>query len=94
VKALDINGPAFSFLCEKFPAGVFISSQILQLFRDHQFDLVLSNNEKAAWNAFQLVATGFLGNIKAVNFRKILEDLITCYEKLRCNMSLKMHFLH
>jgi hypothetical protein len=54
VKALDRNGPAFSILCEKFPrlsteikAGVFIGPQIRQLFRDPQFDLIPSDNEKA-----------------------------------------------
>jgi hypothetical protein len=38
--------------------------------------------------------TGFLRNVKAVNFRKLVENLITSYEKLGCNMSLNMHFLH
>jgi hypothetical protein len=90
VKALDRNGPAFSFLYAKFPrlstekikAGVFIGLQIRQLFRNPQFDLVLSDYEKAAWNAFQHVATGFLGNVKDVNFRKLVEDLITYVLKL------------
>jgi hypothetical protein len=93
VKALDRNGPAFSFLCEKYPRlskkkikGVFIGPQMRQLFRDPQCDLGLSDDEKAAWNAFQHVATGFLGNVKAINFRKLVEDLITSYEKLGCNM--------
>jgi hypothetical protein len=31
--------------------------------------------------------TGLLGNVKAVNFRRLVEDLITSYEKLGCNMS-------
>jgi hypothetical protein len=101
MKALDRNGPAFSFLCEKFPrlsmeknkAGVFISPQIHQLFRDPQVDLILTYDEKAAWNALQHITTGFLGQVKAVNFRKLVEDLTTCYEKLGCNMSPKMHFL-
>jgi hypothetical protein len=34
-----------------------------------------------------------LGKVKAANFRQLVEDL-NSYEKLRCNMSLKMHFLH
>jgi hypothetical protein len=71
-----------------------LAPQIRQLFRDPQFDLVLSDDEEAAWNAFRHVATGFLGNVKAVNFRKLVEDLITSYEKLGCNVSLKTHFLH
>jgi len=46
---------------------VFIGPQICQIFRDHKFDLTVSDDENAAWNAFWHVATGFLGNIKAIN---------------------------
>jgi hypothetical protein len=42
----------------------------------------VSDDEKAAWNASQHVATDFLGNVKTFNFRKHVEDLITSYEKL------------
>jgi hypothetical protein len=80
VKTLDRNGSALSFTCEKFPrlstekiqAGVVIDPQICQLFRNPQFDLVLSDDEQAAGNAFELAATGFLENVKAVNFRRLL----------------------
>jgi hypothetical protein len=85
VKVPYRNGPEFSNLREKFPrlstetirAGVFIGLQVRQLFTDLQFNLTLSDDEKAAWNAFRHVATGFLGNVKAVIFRKHVEDLIT-----------------
>jgi hypothetical protein len=79
---------------DKIKGCVFIHPQICQLFRDPLFDLILSDDKKAAWIAFRHVATGFVGNVKASNFRKLVEDLITFYEKLGCNMSLKMHFLH
>jgi hypothetical protein len=100
VKLLDRNGSAFSFLCEKFPrlsmekikVGVFVGPQIHQLFKDPQFELVLRDDEKAAWNAFQHV-TGFQGNAKLVKFRKLVKDLVTSHEKLGFSMSLKMHFL-
>ena len=75
-------------------AGVLIGPQIHQLFRNPQCDIVLSDDQKAVWNAFQHVATGFLGNVKAVNFRKLVENLITSDEQLSCNVSLKMQFLH
>jgi hypothetical protein len=102
VKAPDRNGPAFSFFCDKFQrlsieqikAGVFIGPQICELFRDPQFDFVFSVDKKAAWSAFRHVTVGFLGNVKAVNFSKLVDDLITSYKKLGCNMSLTMHFLH
>ena len=83
VKALDRNGRAFPFLCDKFPSlstgkikvGIFIDPQLRRLFRDLQFDLALSDDEKTAWSAFRHFSTGFLGSVKAVNFRKLLEDL-------------------
>ena len=56
VKAVVVKGPAFTYLCGKFPrltiekvkAGVFIGPQIRQLFKDQQFEALLSDKEKAA----------------------------------------------
>jgi hypothetical protein len=106
VKAMDQTGPAFRYLAEKFPGmsaakikegvfiGVFIGHQIRKPFRDEQFDHILSGNEKRAWNDFRLVATKFVGNNKAGNYRELVENLLLSYEELGCNMSLKIHFLH
>jgi hypothetical protein len=74
-------------------AGVFIGPQIRLLSRDPQFDPSLSDDQKAAWYVFRKDVTGFLGNIKAIHCRKLVEDLIISYEKLECSMSLTMHFL-
>ena len=100
VKALDVKGPAFMYLCGKFPMltfekvkGVFLVPQIRQLFKDQQFEGVLSDKEKAAWQSFEKVSNGFLVNVKAANFRELVQDLKDSYEQLGCNMSLKMHFL-
>ena len=38
-------------------------------------------------------SNGFLRNLKAANFRELVQDLMDSYEQLWCNMSLKMHFL-
>jgi hypothetical protein len=92
---------AFAYLREKFPrlnaektkAGVFIGPQIRQLFKDDCIECVLSDSEKTARKSFENVSTGLLGNVKAANFRQLVEDLLNYYEKLGCNMSLKMHFL-
>jgi hypothetical protein len=86
VEALDRNGPAFSVLGEKFPRlsketirlDVFTDPQICQLFRE--FSLTHSDEKKAVWNAYQHVANGFVGNVNAVNFRKLVEDPISAYE--------------
>jgi hypothetical protein len=32
--------------------------------------------------------------LKAANFRQLVEDLLNSYEKLGCDMSFNMHFLH
>jgi len=56
VKALDVKVPAFTYLRGKFPrltfekvkARVFIGPQIRQLFKDQQFEAVLSDKERAA----------------------------------------------
>jgi len=101
VKALDVKCLAFMYLYGKFPsftfekvkAGVFIGPQIRQLFKDQQFEAVLSDKEKAAWQSSEKVSNGLLGNFKAANFRELVQDLMDSYEELGRNMSLKMHFL-
>ena len=101
VKALDLKGPAFTYLCGKFPrltytklkAGVCIGPQIKYLFKDQQFESALSDKEKESWQSFEKFSNGFLGNFKPANFRALLQDLMYSYEQLGCNMSLKMHFL-
>jgi hypothetical protein len=96
VKALDMDFLAFTYQHEKFPrlraektkAGVFIGPQIRQLFKDDYFECVLSDSEKTAWKSCQNVSTGLLGNVKAANFRQLVENLLNSYEKLWCDMSL------
>jgi len=36
---------------------------------------VLSDKEKAAWQSFEKVSNGFLGNFKVANFREFVQDL-------------------
>ena len=84
--------PQAHFL-EKVKAGVFIGPQIRQLFKDRQFEAVLSDKEKAAWQSFEKFSNGFLRNSKAANFRELVQYLVDSYVQLECNMSLKMHIL-
>ena len=64
VKALDVKGPAFTYLCGKFPrltyeklkADVFIGPHIRQLFKNQQFEAVLSDREKTARQSFEEVS--------------------------------------
>ena len=72
---------------------MFIGTQIRQRFKDQQFEAVLSDKEKAAWQFFEKVSNGFLGNFNAGDFRELVQDLMDSYEHLGCNVSLNMHFL-
>ncbi|KAK1791329.1 hypothetical protein P4O66_013345, partial [Electrophorus voltai] len=79
VKAMDRNGSVFKYLSEKFPRiseakikeGIFVGPQICQLFIDEKFDYVLKGDEKKAWDAFRLVSTNFLGNVRAGNYEEL-----------------------
>ncbi|XP_077117201.1 uncharacterized protein LOC143773722 [Ranitomeya variabilis] len=101
VKGMNQEGNAFKYLRGKFPQlsdakvkeGVFIGPQIRDLLRDGNFDEILQGNEKAAWQAFRDVVRGFLGNRRVDNYVDIVNNLLTKYHKLGCNMSLKIHFL-
>jgi len=58
------------------------------------FKNLLQDDEKKAWDAFRLVSTNFLGNIRAENYKELIEDMLSLYQKLCCNVSLRIHMLH
>ena len=102
VKAMNQDGAAFKYVCNKFPVlskaklkeGIIVGPQISKLSKDEDFDHTLSGTEKVAWNAFRDVAHNFLWNAKAPNYIELVEHLIDSYKNMGCNMSLKIHFLH
>ena len=42
---------------------------------------------------FKRICKDFLRNHKAVNYKNVVQDLLTLYKVMGCNMSLKIHFL-
>jgi len=102
VKAMNQKEAAFTYLREKFPRlseaklkdGIFIGPQIQDLIKDKYFDSLFQGNEEAAWDSFKLVVKGFLGNRRAQNYEELINNLLQSYQKLGCNMALKIHFLH
>lgn len=101
VKAMDRNGTAFLYLRQKFlllsdakiREGVFTGPDIRSVLRDEVFERIITGDEQRAWHAFREVVTGFLGNRRADNYKDLVEELLSSYQKLGCNMSLKIHFL-
>jgi len=57
------------------------------------FEHIITGDEQRVWHAFQEVVTGFLGNRRADNYKDLVEELPSSYQKLGCNMSVKIHFV-
>jgi len=77
----------------KIKEGIFIGLQIKEMMRDKQFDEDLNETEINAWLSYQRLCKDFLGNHKAAKYQVIVQDLLTSYKAMGCNMSLKIHFL-
>jgi len=101
VKSVDITGRGFEYVRNKFPnvsdakikEGIFIGPQMRELMQDKQFDEDLNETGRNARLSFERVCKDFLGNHKAANYKDVVQDLLTSYKAMGCNMSLKIHFL-
>ena len=78
---------------EKIKEGMFMGPQIRQLMQDKQFDEDLNETERNAGLSFKRICKDYLGNHKAANYQDVVQDLLTSYKAMGCNMSLKIHFL-
>ena len=100
-KALDKDGDCFTYFCQAFPgltmeklkSGIFDGPQIWQLIRDPEFENSMNEVELEAWKAFVLVVKNFLGNSKASNYAELVNNMLTAFRNLGCNMSVKMQYL-
>jgi len=61
--------------------------------QDKQFYEDLNETERNAWLLFKRICKDFLRNHKAVEYQDVVQDLVTSYKGMGCNMSLKIHFL-
>jgi len=68
----------------KIKEGIFIEPQIRE---------DLNESERNAWLSFKRICKDFLGNHKAANHQDVVQDLLTSYKAMGCNMILKIHFL-
>jgi len=58
----------------KLKEGIFIGPQIRDLIKDEYFDRLLKGDGKAAWDSFKFVVKGFLGNRRAQNYEKLVNE--------------------
>ena len=61
--------------------------------QDKQYDEDLNETDRKEWLSFKRICKDFLGNHKAENYQGVVQDLFTSYKAMRCNMSLKIHFV-
>lgn len=54
----------------------------------------MNDLERAAWTSFVEVTKNFLGNHKANNYLQIVNNMLENFKNLKCNMSIKVHYLH
>ena len=71
----------------KLTAGIFICPEIQKLFAHKNFPKHLNTKELEAWNTLKLVAENFLGNHRAENYIKIVENMIEAFRCLGSRMS-------
>ena len=95
VKGVDKTGRGFEYLrnkCPKIKEGIFIGPQIRELMQDKQFDEDLNETARNAWLSFKRICKDFLGNQKAANYQDVVQELLTSYKPMGCNMSIKIQF--
>ncbi|KAK4871977.1 hypothetical protein RN001_016101 [Aquatica leii] len=102
VMALNRDGLCFGYLIRKFSgisteklkAGIFDDPQIMQLIKDPQFTASMNEIESNAWCSFVQVVQNFLRNYKAKNYIELVENMLSNFNILGCNMSIKVYYLY
>ena len=100
VKAFEKDGDCFKYICTKFPgpnikklkAGIVDGPQIRKLMNDANFCNFMNSAELSVCTAFTNVVKFFLGKTKALNYKELVETLLTSLRQLGANMSIKLHF--
>ena len=100
VKALNKDGLCNEYIAHKLPgltmgkleAGIFDGPKIRKLKNDLHFIASINEIESCALSSFVLVKN-FLGDKKADNYTQLVEDMLFHFNRLGCNMSVKVHYL-
>ena len=72
---------------------IYIGLQNRELIQNKQFNEDLTETERNAWLWFKRICKDFLGSHIAVNYQDVVQEMLTSYKVMGCNMCLKIHFL-
>lgn len=75
-------------------SGILNGPQIRKLIQDKVFASKLNEVERRAWEGFKSICENFLGNNRSPNYVEVVHEFLNAYEKMECNMSIKIHFIH
>ncbi|KRY73137.1 hypothetical protein T4A_3948, partial [Trichinella pseudospiralis] len=78
----------------KLKEGIFVGIDIQKFITDKMFPSTMAQVEEEAWVAFTNVVSGFLGKKKDPEYGRLVNDMLENFEKLGCNLNLKLYFLH
>ena len=74
-------------------SGIFDRPKIRKLMKDKKFIKTTNQNERESWMGFRQVVSNCLEDTKLPNYKKLVKNLLCAFEKLGCDMSVKVHFL-
>jgi len=70
---------------------IVFGPQLKQLIEDHNFSTKLNATERRAWLAFEIVCRNFLDCEKGKNYCEIVQEVISSYSAMGCNLSLQFN---
>lgn len=74
--------------------GILDGPDVRKLYKDMDFYEKLTDMEKTAFECMGLVIEEFLGNKRAVDYEKNIDDMLLAFHNIGVHMNLKIHFLH
>lgn len=95
------NSDAMNYLYAMFPKltkfkiveGFFVGPQIRKALHSDGFRTLLTRDQRNAWESFESVIDGFLGNHRSDNYRQLVAKMLDDFHKIGSHLPLKMHFL-
>lgn len=103
VKAMSrVQSAAFMHIFQVLPSlseakineGIFTGPQIRELLKNKEFERLMTDKEKAAWQSFREVTKNFFGNNKDPDYKNIVSRMLNNFNEVGCLMNLKLHFMH
>jgi len=83
----------FLTLALETKSGDFLWSKIRKFISGPHFTRNMTDIELSAWSSFIALVKNVLGNHKAPNYVDLFEDMLTQYQEMGANMSIKVYYL-